>query len=345
MWKPAALITCLGVAASVAAAAVEPLRVDGLIAAVVTPQNADGLSVNYTAVRTQAKYLSDTGVEMVFIAGTTGESLSLTIDERMLLVEEWETVAPDFGITYIVHIGAESILDVQALGAHASQHGAVAVGMMPSVFFKPATISALGAWVELAAASVPTLPLYYYHIPSQTGVDFNMYDLVVEVENRGIPNFAGVKYTGLYETRAFPDYMRAAAFNEGKYEMLCGREELTVEAMAVGTKGYIGSQFNHCGDIYAAIVAETDVAKRNAKQLAAIELLLDWINGVPAGVDGNKMMMLLAGVNVGPGRPPSVPPSADDFASLKAKVVAWCSGATNGGLFNPQPKICESVLN
>ena len=120
-------------------------------------------------VPAQAEYLQDTGVEMVFIGGTTGESLSLTVDERMQLVEAWEDCASDYGITYIVHTGAESINDVVTLGQHASNHGAVAVGLMPSVFFKPATIEALGAWVEIAAASVPNLPVYYYHIPSQTG--------------------------------------------------------------------------------------------------------------------------------------------------------------------------------
>ena len=45
----------------------------------------------------------------VFIAGTTGESLSLTLDERFELVEMWEKVtkADDIDVDYIVHIGAE----------------------------------------------------------------------------------------------------------------------------------------------------------------------------------------------------------------------------------------------
>jgi len=63
----------------------------------------------------------------------------------------------------------------------------------------------------------------------------------VQVERRGIPNFAGVKDTGLYETRAFPDFMRAAAFQGGKYEVLCGREELSVEASAIGAAGFSSS--------------------------------------------------------------------------------------------------------
>lgn len=324
-----------------AAATPSPLRVNGLIAAVVTPMS-DDLAVNTSVVKQQAKYLEATGVPTVFIAGTTGESLSLTTAERMDLVEAWESADSD--VSYIVHVGAEAIADVVTLAQHAEQHGAVAIGVMPPVFFKPATIEALGAWVEATAAAAPTLPLYYYHIPSQTGVLFDMYDLVQEVERRGIANFAGVKYTGLYETRAFPDLMRAMAYQGGKYEMLCGREELTVEALAVGVQGFIGSQFNYGGDIYSQIAAETDTARRNALQLASIELLEGWINGVPAGVDGNKMMVNLAGVPVGPARMPSLAPSADDYASLKAVVVSWCGDADLGGLFDPQPAICASVL-
>ena len=91
-------------------ASVEPLNTDGLIEAVVTPMTADGLSMNLSVVPQQAAYLRKTGVPRAYIAGTTGESLSLTTIERMKLVEEWEKVAGDYGIEYLVHIGAESII-------------------------------------------------------------------------------------------------------------------------------------------------------------------------------------------------------------------------------------------
>ena len=116
---------------------------------------------------------------------------------------------------------------------------------MPPVFFKPPTITNLGAWVEAAAKAAPSLPTYYYHIPSMTGVTFDMIDLVEEMDRRGVENFAGVKYTGLYETRAFPDAMRCAAYKDGKYDILSGREELMIESLAAGIDGFIGSQFNY----------------------------------------------------------------------------------------------------
>lgn len=252
--------------ADAAAAKVEPLNTDGLIAAVVTPMTENG-AINFTVVKSQAAYLAKTGVTRAYIAGTTGESVSLTVDERMTLLEQWEKVAAGFGLDYLVHVGAESINDVVALAAHAQDHGSIATGVMPPVFFKPATMTNLGQWMELACGAAPKIPCYYYHIPSQTGVEFDMLPLLEEMDSRGVANFAGVKYTGLYETRAFPDLMRCQAYDGGRFDIMSGREEVMVEAMAVGVKGFIGSQFNYGGDIYNAIFHEADIAKRNAKQV------------------------------------------------------------------------------
>lgn len=135
--------------------------------------------------------------------------------------------------------------------------------------------------------------------------------------------------------------MRCQAFAGGKYDLMSGREELMVESLAVGVKGFIGSQFNYGGDIYNSIYAEEDMEKRNAKQLASIELLEDWINGVPDGVDGNKLLVNIAGVPVGPARMPSLPPSAEDEATLKGIVKNWCTSYAS--VFEISLAICEAV--
>ena len=95
--------------------------------------------------------------------------------------------------------------DVVELAQHASQLRADAIGCMPSVYFKPATVDALAQWLQHVSRVAPTLPLYYYHIPSMTGVTFLMLELLEAVDRVGVPTFAGVKYTGLYENQAFPD--------------------------------------------------------------------------------------------------------------------------------------------
>ena len=59
-----------------------------LIAAPFTPMHADG-SLNLAVVRDQANHLVTNGVHGVFVGGTSGEGQSLTMDERMSLVEAW----------------------------------------------------------------------------------------------------------------------------------------------------------------------------------------------------------------------------------------------------------------
>ena len=114
-----------------------------------------------------------------------------------------------------------------------------------------------------------------------------------------------------------------------------------IESLAAGIEGFIGSQFNYGGDIYNAIYSETDMTKRNALQLASIELLYVWLENVPSTIDGNKLMVNLAGVPIGPARLPMLPPSDEDVATLKAAVQGWCG--QYAAMFDNGVAICNAV--
>ena len=83
-----------------------------LIADTWTPMNADQ-SVNYDAISEYGKMLLLQGVKNVYINGTTGEGMSLSVEERQKCAEKWIT-----GMDVVVnHVGAKSIADVKALGS------------------------------------------------------------------------------------------------------------------------------------------------------------------------------------------------------------------------------------
>ena len=63
----------------------------------------------------------------------------MSVDERKFLLEEWVKVCGD-RIHVIANVGCESLVDTQDLAVHAELAGAKAIGVMPSVFFKPASI-------------------------------------------------------------------------------------------------------------------------------------------------------------------------------------------------------------
>src|SRR5262245_52151279 len=96
-----------------------PLRLTGLVAAPHTPMNADG-SLNPRAISAQCQLLLESGVRGAFICGTTGESVSLTVAERMAITDTWRECAGG-KMPIVVHVGSNSLIDAKTLAAHAAK--------------------------------------------------------------------------------------------------------------------------------------------------------------------------------------------------------------------------------
>ena len=319
--------------------------VSGLVAATFTPFRENG-AIDVDAVQKQAEYLNATGVHWIFLSGTTGESVKLTFAERKAQTETWMKLAPSFGIRVIVHVGDESIETAKSLAAHAETMGADAIGAMPTVFFKPSNVDALALSMQAIAAAAPSLPFFYYHIPSMTGVSYaaGLLSLVEAIQKIKIPTFAGIKYTGLYTFPGFMDAERILRYNGGKYAVLSGRDEMMLQALAAGITGFVGSQYNFAGDMYNQLIATFragNLTKARAMQLVLIDLIGAW-NDVSEGVDGCKNVLNVApgGFRVGDARLPSIPISHDDLVALSSKVHAWCGEAKASGLFQSS-KMCD----
>lgn len=313
--------------------AVQQLNVSGLVAAVFSPFDAN-LELNVSVVPAQAAFLQATGVEYAYIAGTSGESVSLTQSEREKLLEAWIDVAPTYGLKIIVHVGANALAETKALTRHAvslnSPH-LVAFASMPTSFFKPASVEALVELMRDIAAEAPALPFYYYHIPSLSGVEFSMFDFAVAAAPH-IPNLMGVKFTGLYYAQSsFPDALRLLnyATADGRtFEVLTGRDEMLVQCLATGVRGFIGSQYNFAAELYNEIIRAYDagnVARARELTFQADNLLTDVSKNVTLGRNGVKYMMVEAGVDVGEARPPYVKMSSEEKEQERQNTIAWCA--------------------
>eukprot|EP00499_Haloplacidia_sp_CaronLabIsolate_P010373 CAMPEP_0196773004 /NCGR_PEP_ID=MMETSP1104-20130614/2533_1 /TAXON_ID=33652 /ORGANISM="Cafeteria sp., Strain Caron Lab Isolate" /LENGTH=347 /DNA_ID=CAMNT_0042143147 /DNA_START=10 /DNA_END=1053 /DNA_ORIENTATION=- len=306
-----------GFDASAHVSASHPRLIDGdIIAAVFSPFNEDASALNMTVLPEQAKFLCDSGVKWVFVGGTTGESLSLGVDERKQLAEEWMALSRTTCISVIVHVGHESLLAAQELAAHAQSIGARAIAAMPPVFFKPATVEILADFMAQVAATAPKLPFYYYHIPSMTGVSFKMSDFISVAASR-IPSFNGIKFTD-YDLQ---DFAQCARFNAtGRtYEMLFGRDEEMLAAKLFGASGFVGSTYNYAGHLFNELLeayANNDMSSALLAQARAQEFIRIMQQYSANGVAANKMIgVLRTGVPLGPPRLPQVP--IQDVSSLK----------------------------
>ena len=136
----------------------------GLIAAPFTPMHEDG-SLNLQVIGPYAEFLMQKKcVTGVFICGTTGESVSLTTEERKAVAEKWMEAAKG-KLKVIVHVGGMSQVQCAELAAHAQAIGADMIAAMAPCFFKPGSVDELIGFFKPIAASASRLPFYYYNMP------------------------------------------------------------------------------------------------------------------------------------------------------------------------------------
>ena len=244
-----------------------------LIAPPFTPMLANG-ELNLNAVQQQAELLSDSQIDGVFVAGSTGEGMSLTSDERQQLAQTWVTAGQHFGLEVIIQVGHTCQLDAIQLARHAAEIGADAVSSPAPSYFKPANVDDLVDFLEPIANAAGHLPFYYYDIPMLTGVTLPMVEFLQTAATR-IDNLAGLKYTN----DDLVQLLRCLETYQGTLQVLFGRDQMLLPAYSLGVAGAVGSTYNLMGPLYREMLAAFDAGDHSAarrlqaKSIALIELL------------------------------------------------------------------------
>ena len=291
------------------------LRLRGLVAATHSPFDADG-RLNLAAVEKQAKRLLLDGVTAAFVAGSTGESHSLSVEERLALTRRWGEVVRGSALQLVVHVGSNCLADARTLAAGAQADGAAAIAALAPSHFKPRSLDVLIDWCAEIASAAPGLPFYLYDIPALTGVTLSSPDFLAMAPER-IPTLAGIKFSN-------PDlaaYQRCLHADDGRFDIPWGFDEYLLAALAVGGVGAVGSTYNFAAPIYhrmMAAVANGDLATARMEQYRSVQLIeLCYRFGFLAGT---KAVMGFAGVEVGPARLPATNLTAEQSSQLRGEL-------------------------
>lgn len=270
-----------------------------LVAATYTPFHADG-SLNLAVIDGYARVLAERGVSNAFVCGTTGEGLSLSLDERMQVAQRWQAVAGE-NLGVIVHVGHTALPDAQALAAHAQSIGAQATASIGPTFFHPANVDDLVEWCAQIAAVAPALPFYYYHFPAMNSPRLPMTAFLRHASER-ILTFAGIKFTD----ENLMEYHACLDASDGQYAMLFGRDEILLSALVVGARGAVGSTYNLISPIFRQVIAAFDAGDLHAARHAQAHArrVIEVIITYGGGVVGGKAAMKALGVDCGPMRLP-----------------------------------------
>jgi N-acetylneuraminate lyase len=270
-------------------------HLEGLIAAPFTPMDKNR-ELNLSLIPEYYQFLKHNKVTGAFISGSTGEGVSMSLSEKKAVAKAWaDATNHDQDFKVMTLLGGTSLTDCKELAMYAQQVGLYAVSFTAPFYFKPANATTLADCCKQIADVVPDMPFYYYHIPVLTGVDFSMIDLLKNVDGK-IPNFAGIKYTH----EDFMDFLSCLHFQNGKYDMLWGRDENMLPALSIGAKGAVGSTFNYAAPLYYDLIDafnQNDFKKAQALQQRSIDMIT--LLGKYGGIATGKAYMTLVGLDCG----------------------------------------------
>jgi len=212
-----------------------------LMTAMVTPMRPDG-AVDFERAGKLAQRLVSQGTESVVVCGTTGESPTLSHDEKLRLFQAVRQAVP--GTPVVAGTGSNCTRSTIEFSRHARDCGVDALLVVAPYYNKPPQ-EGLYAHFKAVAEAVD-LPILLYNIPGRTGVEISPAVLARLAE---IPNVVGVKQSlpGLDPVSTLSASLQAL-LSEGRapwtrpgraMEIYSGDDSATLPMMAVGGVGVV----------------------------------------------------------------------------------------------------------
>lgn len=301
-------------------------KLTGLIAATFTPMHPDG-QINLTPIPEMVEALLRRGITGLYVCGSTGEGPSLTVGERKNVAQAFVEAA-NCRLPIIVQVGCNCLEDARELATHAAAIGADAISAVSPSYFIPESVATLvETFVRITDAAAGT-PFYYYHIPRFSGLALNLLEFV-EAASRRIPSMVGIKFS----SRDVEVMQQCLAFDNGRYNVLFGVDEMLLSGVAAGCHGAVGSTYNFLAPLYSEVIRcfeQGHFAEAQAHQLKAAELIAVMLRY--HGNSGLKAAMSLTGLPCGPPRLPLTPLSDSEMQRLKGELESLGFFAFNGGM-------------
>jgi 4-hydroxy-tetrahydrodipicolinate synthase len=272
-----------------------------VVTAMVTPFKEDDLSVNWQVVKELTDYLIETGSDGLVVAGTTGESPTLTFEEKVRLFKEVKDVAGKRA-TIIAGTGSYCTEESIHLTKAAEEVGVDAVMLVVPYYNKPPQEGLYNHFKTIASHT--SLPVIIYNIPGRTACNLEAKTLARLAKD--VPNIKGVKEA----SGNLVQVSEIASLTGDDFEILSGEDALTLPMLAVGGKGVISVASHIAGKKLGEMIdsffsGDVEKAKKIHLELMPLfRVLFITTNPIPV-----KAAMEMVGIKVGPPRPPLCPAS------------------------------------
>jgi len=199
----------------------------GVLPAIITPFYEDR-SLDEEGLKRNVEYLSKTGIAGMVPCGTTGESATLTFEEHKRVIE---IAVENSRVPVIAGTGSNNTREAVELTCHAAEAGADAALLITPYYNKPNDRGMFEHFKTVAEKC--DIPIVLYNVPKRTGINLKP-ELVAKLSQ--IKNIVAIKEASgnLSQLSQIIEQTWGSDFS-----VLCGDDDLTLPAMALGAKGVI----------------------------------------------------------------------------------------------------------
>ncbi|QGQ46803.1 4-hydroxy-tetrahydrodipicolinate synthase [Metabacillus sediminilitoris] len=277
-----------------------------LSTAMVTPFDKNG-NIDFQKTSTLIDYLINHGTDSLVIAGTTGESPTLSTEEKLALIQH--TVKEVNGrIPVIAGTGSNNTAASIKLTKQAEELGVDAIMLVVPYYNKP---SQEGLFQHFKAIAESTkLPVMLYNIPGRSAVNMTV-DTIVRLSD--IPNIVAVK-----EASGNLDAMaEIISRTKNDFVLYSGDDGLTLPVLSIGGVGVVSVASHIIGKEMQAMISAfisgnyISAAEQHRKLLPVMKQL--FVVPSPGPV---KTALQVKGLDVGSVRLPLVPLTSTERSEL-----------------------------
>jgi len=282
-------------------------RFGAVVTAMVTPFHEDH-SLDLDGAQELAAYLLENGSDALVVAGSTGESPTLTHKEKIELFRAVIEVARGRG-KVVCGTGTYSTAETVGLSREAEDVGADGLLLVTPYYNKPPQRGLLEHFTLVA--STVSVPIVAYNIPGRTGIRIE-HDTLLSMSE--ISNIVGVKDS----TGDFQAISRLISEAPADFEVYSGDDWATFGYVCLGAVGVIsvaahlvGGRIRQMIDLIAS--GDIPAARKIHEELTPLfNALFITSNPIPV-----KTALGLVGRPAGPPRLPLVPATAEERARIE----------------------------
>lgn len=194
-------------------------------------------NVSSERIKAFVEFLIEKGVDGLYVGGSSGECIYLSVEERKQTLEAVMEAAKG-RITIIAHVACNNTKDSCELASHAEALGVDAIAAIPPIYFRLPEKAIAKYWNDISAAA-PNTDFVIYNIPQLAGVALTLPLLDEMLKNDKV---IGVKNSSM-PIQDIQMFKRQGRLNGKEIIVYNGPDEQFVGGRLIGADGGIGGTY------------------------------------------------------------------------------------------------------